>query len=204
MSNQPFPILKGMSFSVTRTPVWSNQLQTSISGKDTAVAYWSYPKWRWTIPFEMLRSDTVNAELQNLAGFFNLRTGSVDTFLYTDPYDKVVSGQLIGTGDGVTALFQLARAWGGFVEPMFAPNTVTSVTVNSAVVASSLYTVSPWGSTAPGMVTFSSGAIPASSYAVAASFSYYFPCRFMDDTQTFENFMYNLWNNKSVKFQSVK
>lgn len=204
MSSQQFPILKGMSYPVTRTEKFSNQLQTSISGKDTAVAYWTYPKHIWNIPFEMLRSDAVNYELQNMAGFYDSRTGSFDTFLYTDPYDNAVVNQAIGIGDGATANWQLARAWGGYVEPILAPNVVSAILVNSAPVASSLYTVNNYGSSIAGIITFSSAAIPASSLTIAATFDYFFPCRFLDDTAEFSNFMSNLWSNKSIKFQSVK
>jgi len=39
---------------------------------------------------------------------------------------------------------------------------------------------------------------------VTADYSFYFLCRFGDDTTDFENFAYNLWTNQSVKLQTVK
>jgi hypothetical protein len=39
---------------------------------------------------------------------------------------------------------------------------------------------------------------------VTADFSYYFLCRFYDDTMTFEEFMKNFHEASSVKFITVK
>lgn len=204
MSTAIFPTLIGKGYQVVREPEWSNQLQVSASGKDTSIAYWSYPRWRWTIPYDILRSDSVNLELQNLAGFFNLRTGSFDTFLYTDPDDYAIVGQTIGTGDGATVAFQLIRTWGSFNEPILAPHAVSAVYIGSSAVSSSKWAVTSWGSTAPGVVTFTPGNAPSSGLAVKADFTYYFPVRFMEDIMSFDNFMNQMWSNKSVKFRSVK
>ena len=45
---------------------------------------------------------------------------------------------------------------------------------------------------------------PASSALVAATFTYGFVCRFLDDTLDFEEFMFNLWQLKSFKFRQVR
>ena len=49
-----------------------------------------------------------------------------------------------------------------------------------------------------------SAAPPPSGASIAASFTYAFVCRFLEDSLGFENFMQNLWAANSVKFRSVR
>jgi hypothetical protein len=44
---------------------------------------------------------------------------------------------------------------------------------------------------------------PPSGQAITADFTYWFRVRFADDTAEFENFMYQLWQSKQIKLQSV-
>lgn len=200
MSSQVFPTLIGLEWNVPRAPMWSTIVNDAISGKQTAMGLWSYPKWAWELSFSYLPSKPSQTDLQTLAGFFNKLQGRFDTFLYADADDNAVTAQAIGTGDGVMKTFQLVRSFGGFVEPIFAPNVVAHV--YSAGVDAGGWTVSNWGATAPGIVTFSSA--PANGAAITADFSFYFPCRMDDDTISFTNFMKQMWSGKSVKFTSVK
>lgn len=71
------------------------------------------------------------------------------------------------------------------------------VSVNGAVVNPTTYTF-----TAPNVVTFSTA--PAASAVIAWTGTYAFQCRFLDDQWDFENFMSGLWQNKSVKFRSIR
>jgi hypothetical protein len=72
---------------------------------------------------------------------------------------------------------------------------VTGVAVNGVA-------VSNWSLIAPNLLSFS--APPLSGATITASFDYAFVCRFLEDSQDFENFMQNLWAAKSVKFRSVR
>ncbi len=319
MSTQIFPSLPGLGWSVKRTPQWKTRVQESISGKETRIADWSFPRWQWELTFEFLRQAGANqqaqsfagqtySEFQLLAGFFNARQGMFDSFLYQDADDNAVTGQQFGTGDGTTTVFQLARAFGGFVEPILAPNSIanlylagapipsggllppaapalsqgtggslaaatyfakiTYVTASGetppspetslAIAASNVLQVAspaaetgaigynvyagtsaggetlqntspiaigvPWaeptsglvaGATPPltnntgwslnaanGQITFSGA--PLAGTAISADFSYFFRCRFVEDTMDFEKFMAALYSAKSVKFISLK
>lgn len=211
MSTQVFPALAGLGWDVKRSQIWKTRAQEAIGGKETRLADWSYPRWEWELTFDFLRQAGANmqaatfagstyAEFATLAGFFNLRQGQFDSFLYTEPDDNTVAAQAIGTGDGTTTTFQLVRAFGGFVEPIFAPNTVSHV--YRAGTDHSDWTVSNWGSATPGIVTFSPA--PTSGQAITADFTYYFPCRFSADQLDFEKFMAAIYQGKSVKFRSIK
>ncbi len=133
--------------------------------------------------------------LQTLIGFFLIAQGQLNSFLYVDPTDSVVSGQTVGAGDGATTAFTLGRAIGGFYEPVSYVTGISSVTVNGAATGAYAFT-------APNMITFSSA--PASGAAIAWTGTYAFQCRFLDDQLDFEEIMSGLWQNKSVKFRSIR
>ncbi|HUZ30942.1 MAG TPA: DUF2460 domain-containing protein [Xanthobacteraceae bacterium] len=198
MTEPIFPALAGLGWSVKRAPVWKTRTQQAISGKETRLADWSYPAWRWELTFDFLRADPVAAEFQALAGFFNARQGAFGTFLYADADDNAVAGQAIGTGDGATTSFQFVRAFGGFIEPVLAPNVVSAVTLAGVAQAPSTYSVD----STTGLLTFTTA--PAFGAAVAASFTYYFRCRFAEDTLDFEKFMATLYRAQKLAFVSLK
>jgi uncharacterized protein (TIGR02217 family) len=89
------------------------------------------------------------------------------------------------------------RNMAGFVEPMTAPNAVGAIYFNGVRQDPAGYTVN--GET--GQVTFA--APPPAGQIVTADFTYRFRVRFADDTAEFENFMYQLWQLKQIKLQSV-
>lgn len=205
MSTAVLPSLAGLGFEVIRTPMFKNLVQENVSGKETRVALWSYPRWQWDLTYNVIRQGTVHGtaytEFAQLAGFFNQRQGRFDTFQYQDADDNSVTAQAIGTGDGSRTAFQLIRGFGGFVEPVLAPNTVSKVYLNGVEQVSG-WSVSNWGSSSPGVITFSSA--PGNGVAITADFSYYFPCRFTEDQVSFSMFMKSLYAGKKVSFLSVK
>lgn len=117
MSNAVLPALAGLAFPVEKTPMWSTVIQEAASGKETRLGFWSYPKWKYSLAYDVLRSDAT-AELQQLLGFFNARQGAFDDWLFDDPDDNAITGQTLGIGNGVTTTFTIARAYGGYVEPI--------------------------------------------------------------------------------------
>jgi len=198
MTEPVFPTLAGLGWSVKRAPLWKTRAQQAISGKETRVADWSYPAWRWELTFDFLRADPVAAEFQSLAGFFNQCQGAFGTFLYADADDNAVTDQTLGAGDGATTAFQLVRSFGGFIEPVLAPNVVSAVYAAGVAQSPSTYSVDP----ASGLLTFA--AAPAAGAAIAADFSYYFRCRFAEDSVDFEKFMATLYRAQKLAFVSLK
>ena len=65
-----FPDLPGLSWNRKKTPMWSTKIQTAASGKELRASYYSYPKWQFSLSYEVLR-DTGQAEIQSLIGLFN-------------------------------------------------------------------------------------------------------------------------------------
>jgi len=202
MSSAVFPTLTGLGWNMKRTEMWKTRVQEAISGKEVRLADWTYPRHQWELTFEFLLQGTLNSrtltDFATLSGFFNLRQGVYDSFLYTDPDDNTVTGQTIGTGDGSTTVFQLLRTFGSFIEPVLAPNTINAIKLNGVTQGGGSYSVS----STTGQITFNSA--PGNGVAITADFTYYFRCRFVDDTMDFEKFMKQLYSTKSVKFISLK
>ncbi|MEI6730819.1 MAG: DUF2460 domain-containing protein [Pseudomonadota bacterium] len=202
MSTAILPSLVGLGFDVVRTPKWDTRIQQSISGKETRIAMQSYPRWQWDLTYNILRSGSAFAELQQLVGFFNQRQGMFDTFLYQDADDKSVTAQGLGLGDGVTRTFSLVRNFGGFVEPILAPNVVSNVYLNGVLQSPANYSVAGWGSANPGVITFVTA--PSGSVSISADFSYYFPVRMTVDSVAFSLFISGHYKAKKFSFISVK
>lgn len=119
MGNAVFPSLPGLAWDITRTPVWSTTERKSAAGRAFRSANYSYPLYRVKLAFDVLRQSGALAEMAQLAGFYNAVGGAFDSFLWIDPDDNAVVAQAIGTGNGSATQWQLIRAFGGFVEPVF-------------------------------------------------------------------------------------
>jgi hypothetical protein len=112
-------------------------------------------------------------------------------FSITDTFPSVVTSQgggtvgviLRSTGAGTV------HAWGAQLERWSSPTSYV-VTTNNAP------------QTPRGLVTFNSA--PAANLQVTADFSYYYRCRFLEDElNDLEEFLFQLWDCKSLKFRSV-
>lgn len=202
MSTEVFPSLIGLGWPVSRQELWRTNVQENSGGKETRTGLWSYPRHLWTLTYDILRVGPSYQELQQLLGFFDNRLGRLESFLYRDEDDNQVAAQGLGTGNGVLAAFQLVRAFGGFVEPIFAPLNVTAVYLDAVPVSGALWSVSSWGAAAPGVLTFLTP--PTLGQVVTADFSFYFPARFERDDQTFQKFMAGAYSADGVSFRSIK
>jgi len=201
-----FPALPGLAWSVTKSPMFQTRIQRAVSGRELRALDYPYPLWQFTLVFDFLRDNPAagHDELRTLMGFFMLCQGAFGTFLFQDPSDDQVTGQQIGTGDTLRTVFQLQRTMGktlpggGFVEPMVAPNVVNAVYLNGIVQDPTGYSVDAM----TGLVTFNIA--PGNGLIITADYSYYFRCRFIDDSYAFENFMFQLWQLKKLTFISVR
>jgi uncharacterized protein (TIGR02217 family) len=201
-----FPSLPGLAWSVTKTPTFQTRIQRAVSGRELRAVDYPYPLWQFSLVFDLLRDNPAAGydELRTLMGFFTLCQGAFGTFLFRDPSDNQVTGQQIGTGNASTTVFQLQRAigatlpGGGFLEPIAAPNVVSAIYLDGITQTPGNYSVDP----NTGLVTF--GTAPRSGLIITADYSYYFRCRFIDDSYAFENFMFRLWQLKKLTFISVR
>jgi uncharacterized protein (TIGR02217 family) len=202
-----FPALPGLGWSVTKTPRFAGRSQNAISGRELRVLDQINPIWNWTLTYSLLR-DKWDAraqtgpgigydELRTLAGFFLQQQGTFQSFLFDDPTDNTITDQVLGTGDGSMRTLQLVRSMGGFAEPITAPNVISAIRFNGVRQDSASYTIE----SETGALTFMTP--PPAGHVVAADFTYRFRVRFAEDSAEFENFMYQLWQLKQIKLQSV-
>lgn len=196
MSNAVFPVLPGLSWSVIKTPQWSTRVQKTVSGRELRAAFYNLPLWTFKLSYEVLRAGA-EQELQQLVGFYNARQGAFDSFLYADPTDNAVTAQQFGIGDGTTTKFQLTRAMGGYVEPVVALQAAPAIYANGVLQSSGVSV-----NVTSGLATFT--AAPAAGVLLSWTGSFYYRCRFLQDSMDFDNFMQNLWQAKKVEFVSVK
>lgn len=203
--------IPGLAWSITRAPRFATRTQQSISGRQLRVVDQPYPIWTWTLTYDFLRDGhdirfgrglgTNHAlELYELLGFYTRQQGAFNMFLYDDPSDNSVTNQGIGAGDGSNTRFQLVRtlsapSYGGlFTEPLTQINsTSTTIYVNGAPVP---FNFQPYG-----VVNLASP--PAPGALVTATFKYYWPVHFVEDTYEFENWNYQLWLLKKISFESI-
>lgn len=131
------------------------------------------------------------SDLYEVLEFFEARRGQLYGFRFRDPLDwascppksgVTARDQLLGTGDGMLSSFQLVKnyrdAGGGWARRISKPVAGTVViAVGGATVPSSGYDVDE----TTGIVTFTSGRIPAAGAEVRAGFEFDVPVRFDTD-----------------------
>lgn len=194
-----FPFLIGQSFLQLKAPVWSTDVQTSVSGRERRRKLWSYPKWRFRIGYEVLSDAPSRLELQRLFAFFNAHGGAFKQFFYYDRYDHTITSQSIGTGNGVTTSFQLTRTMtiGGvaFTEPVRAISGIPTILING--VATSAYTIGAYG-----LITFTTA--PAAAAAITWTGNFFHLCRFEKDELSTAQMMQGLWSESGIDLITVK
>lgn len=197
MSNAVFPVLIGLGWDVVRRPIHRSIVQEAVSGKEGRISLRPYPRYLYTLRYDMLRDTVANPELKTLMAFFDSRGGRADSFLYTDPNDYAVTDQPLGTGDGVETEFQMVRTMTGtgtsFVMPIIAPNVITNIKVNGVVKTPVTdYNVD----TDTGVITFT--APPGNTLPITGTFTYYWRCRFDADEMDFTQFQQTLWSQEGL------
>lgn len=191
MSNAVFPgYLPGLTPKVTQAPEFRTLVQEAENGAELRLALRSFPKWTFQLEYEFLRDQAIYPELRTLVGFYLARLGPADSWLFQNPDDYQVTGQVCGVGNGATLDFPLVRAFGPFVEPVFEPDVITAVTVAGVITA---FTLQPYG-----VVRFASP--PASGAAVAWSGTFFYRARFSDDHIDPEKFLDKLWKLGKLQF----
>jgi uncharacterized protein (TIGR02217 family) len=131
------------------------------------------------------------ADLYAVLEFFEARRGQLYGFRFRDPVDWAscppggtvsASDQVLGTGDGTTASFQLTKAYqdagGSWTRRIAKPvAAMVLVSIDATSVPQSAYAVDP----ATGIVTFAAGHLPAAGSLLQAGFEFDVPVRFDTD-----------------------
>lgn len=198
----PFPVLAGQGWSVHKKPSLSTRVASHVSGREVRAPFYSNTLYEFELTFDGLDSagrfpGLGASSLQSLMGLYIQVQGQYGTFLYTDPTDNTQSASIAAVespANGSNKIFTLQRALGGVTEPV-SWITGTPVVLDNGG--------------APGAFTVSGNTIvfttaPLAGHTIAATCTYAFNCRFLEDQADFENFMNGLWMVSSLKFRSVK
>jgi uncharacterized protein (TIGR02217 family) len=196
MSNSVLPSYVGFKLEAKKRPLWSTRFSEAVSGFERRVSQRVYPKYEIELSVEVLRDVAGTDEAKNLLGFFNLRAGAFDSFLYSDPDDGSVTDFQFAIADGSTTQFQLSRPLGtgsfAFVEPVQNVNAITNVKRNGVALTNPTdYTVS-----ATGLITT---AVPGTNgHVLTWTGSYYWRVRFQDDKLEFGKIFQTLFDLKKL------
>lgn len=181
-----FPLAIG--FGSTGGPERRTDVVLLASGHEERNARWADSRRRYNAGTG-LRS---LADLHALLAFFEERRGRLYGFRWRDRADWMscrpgetpgAADQLIGTGDGTQAAFQLVKKYGGGLAPYarFIAKPVAE-TVRIAVDGVELAAGIDFSlDAAAGIVTFLAGHIPADGAAITAGFAFDVPVRFDTD-----------------------
>ncbi|MCA8900289.1 MAG: DUF2460 domain-containing protein [Hyphomonas sp.] len=171
-----FPV--SLALAASGGPERRTDVVTLASGAEVRNAVWAGSRRRWDVGSAVTRLDT----LQAVVAFFEARRGRLHGFRFRDGLDErscapegTVSAldQAIGTGDGVTNVFQLVKTYGSWQRTILKPvDGSVTVAVDGAGESASI-------DTATGLVTLA--APPAEGASVTAGFRFDCPVRFDTD-----------------------
>jgi uncharacterized protein (TIGR02217 family) len=158
------------------------------SGAEERNARWANSRRSWNAGYGVKSLDDLHAVI----AFFEERRGRLHGFRWRDPMDfkscppegtPTALDQVIGTGNGVTALFQLTKTYGSAFNPWTrdikkpVADTVLVAVAGVMQAADTDYAIDH----TTGIVTFQPGHIPGPGQPVNAGFEYDVPVRFDTD-----------------------
>lgn len=106
--------VRGLTFTVTKTPAFDTSKQSAPSKVETRVRNTVNPVWTWKLMYSYLLdwpwaivSGLANTDLRVLMDFFLAASGEFQDFLFTDPDDNYVGPAVTTGGAPNTPLAQL-------------------------------------------------------------------------------------------------
>lgn len=208
MSDAIFPLLPGLTWNLTKTPMFNTKVMTSVNGRELRASFQSEPKYNITLAFEFLRQGNGRNELDQIEGFFLERRGAFDSFLLAVPEDDYVDRELLGVADGVRTVFPVFKTRGphqqslshlkqvgAFVDPMWEKDAFSLMWASDG--NKLMWSNLPAFTVVDGNLVFVTP--PEAGTRIIYSSVFYYRCRFKDDELTFTNFMKNLWEAKKIE-----
>jgi uncharacterized protein (TIGR02217 family) len=178
----------GISLGATGGPERRTEIVVLGSGAEERNSRWADSKRSYNAGYGIKRVDDLHAVI----AFFEERRGRFHGFRWKDwsdyksaaPNASVTAlDQAIGTGNGVTATFQLVKTYGSAFAPWTrdikkpVAGSVRVAVAGVEKIAGTHFNVDH----ATGLVTFTGGNIPAMGQSVTAGFEFDVPARFDSD-----------------------
>ena len=205
MSDVLFPELR-IGYDLTRKPMFNTKIMTSVNGRELRASYQAVPKYEFSLNLPGLEER--KGELQAIEDFFIARRGAFDSFLFKMPWDDEYDCTFVG--DGITTSFQLYKGqlplgntqsqvamdldptfwneddnqqfWSDNDDELFWDDT--KITVSKS-----------------GVVQATKPLKAGHKFSVKGTF--YYRCRFADDSQAFTLFSYRLWKGEVTLIGSL-
>lgn len=209
-------LVPGLSYGQEWEPNFYNlPTATTGTGADIDLAVAQYPLHDFDLEYEFIRhglgwpGTNRGLEFPTMMGFFLQIGGTAGRFLYKNIDDCKVSRNKIGVGDGSTTVFTLTRTFGanGYfgTEPVGRVNqgALFDVYLNGSAspVLPSAYTVD---TTTPCANTVTFTTAPPNGQKIEVDMSYYYYCKFKDNSNSFKKFMNKLWSMDKVSLHSCR
>lgn len=158
------------------------------SGREERNARWAHSRRRYDAGYGVKTFEALSV----VVAFFEERRGQLYGFRWRDRLDHSSAAsnanvspadQIIGSGDGATAVFQLVKTYGSLYAPYLrpvvkpVPGSVRIAVAETEVAEGETFTCDA----ATGLVTFLPGHVPAAGAAITAGFLFDVPVRFDTD-----------------------
>ena len=118
MSDLVFPTLPGLSITVNREPRYATQIHEAVSGKEVRVGWRTVPRIRYQIKVTTRNASNAPSpyasvtETQVILDFLNDHLGSLDSFLFPDPY--TTSNVRVRLVEDSLRMTQIVSGWWAF------------------------------------------------------------------------------------------
>lgn len=198
MSDVLFPEIC-IGYDFVRKPVFSTNIMTSISGRELRARHYAVPRYEFSLQIPILRES--KKELQKIENFFLDRFGSFDSFLFKAPLDNEFESEFVG--DGVTTIFQLYKQTSEQKIPITNVEAFGKVLMwnqNAQVLMwdandqKLMWSNATYNISKDGVVTMSEPL--AIGQRILFKGTFYYRCRFSEDSQEFTLFSYKLWRGQ--------
>lgn len=216
-----YPLLTlpaGVTWGYKKTPKFMTIAQTPQSGRGQVRATLQQsPIWQWELDWNYLKEIgvTTTNDFQYLMDFYLAMQGSFGAFLF-DPSQYYLerltvtsdttqlSNGFSGVGDGTTTVFPLWRSSnlsGGstitLLEMIQNVSLLNGVYVNGVLQGVGTYSLTNF----PSVITFNTAPAAGATVVWAGNFNYL--AHFAEDTNDWEEFMFQLWSVQSLKLEAV-
>ena len=212
-----YPTLPGLTYSVIWRPKALNApVQTHTSGREVRISYAEYPLHEFELTYNFLRDIPYRGpgatERRTLMAFFMSLGGSLTGFNFKNTDDYSVTNQSLATTDGINSQFgPLVRTYGamgynwtepvGYVDMTQAFNLYYDGGLVDPADPTLGYQVLQ---TQPLAQAVKFNNTPPSGHVLTVDMSYFYYCRFSDDTMDFEKFLEGVWKVQKVKLISLR
>lgn len=181
-----------IAFGSTGGPEYSTDIVMLQSGHEQRNINWAESRARYNVAHGV----KTKPQLDTLIAFFRARKGRADGFRFKDWTDYHADGEAIGTGDGVTTVFQLKKSYssGSVVETRTIHKPVAGtivIYIDGVLQNESTYTAD----TTNGQVIFN--VAPALDAVITADFEFDVPVRFDTDrlSATLDTYGSHSWHD---------